>query len=208
MSLFPHAPGPLVALGGIALATGGALLVLLAWHALRRMLDRPRVPLRAGVYVVLVLLCAALSGAGFFALTVASALGDWAPLPADGVVAEVRCRMQDGRLAMSFVPIGPAGRPEPEESATSTGTSCDVGGEVLRFRPALSWLGLDTAHRVFRIGAQGRTTKTPAWRALPRPLGIELGQTRPETVAVPAAADRRTRIFVRDSGYWLEKQGG
>ena len=208
MSGSGHAPPLLLLIGAAASALGALLVLMLFWHVLRRILDRPRVPLASGTYIFLGFLCAILSVTGIAALAVVRALDDWAPIRQGSAVAEIDCRKTDqGRLRISFTPLLPNGYPAGvHESANLDDAECRVAGEILRFRAPLDRLGLGQLHRIVRLGQRPRAGLTPSWRALPRPLGLPLASARSDQVSLPPADRMLYRLFVKPDGYWWEKR--
>src|SRR5437764_1476255 len=117
MAGFPHAPAPLVVFGITGSAIGGLLLFMLVWHALRRLLDLPRIPRGPGFYLFMVIACAVLFGGGVMSLILASALDDWEPVRDHAALAEVRCQRAGNGARLTLVPLAPDGARGREESA-------------------------------------------------------------------------------------------
>jgi hypothetical protein len=206
MAGFEQAPGWLVVLAITSIVLGAALLVLLAWHVVRRLLDVPRIPRGRGLYAILVSLCALFIVEGVTALAVAAALGDWrAPIGA-GTVAEVRCRRTGPtRVELGYVPIDPDGQRGPEEKQTIEALPCQVAVERLRFLPALARLGLIERLRLARVGALDRPTSTPVWRSLPQPMGLPIALAETQRLAIPSEDGANYRVVADDRGVRAEK---
>jgi hypothetical protein len=143
--------------GTVAGVAGAVLLVWLVWHAFRRVVDSPRIPLSNATYFVLSLVCAALLAVGLVRLGIGRLLRDHARLDANGSktrVAEVRCTPgAAGKVRITFAPVGAAGAPEQFESA---GPSCQVSAELVTMRALPARLGVGTLVRVTRVGEAPR----------------------------------------------------
>ena len=185
-------------------AVGGALLLLLAWHVLRRLLDIPRVPLRAGTYVFLVVACAALLAGGLGALGLAAALDDWESVPDRVPLAEVHCQKTGTGARLTFVALKPDGTRGAEEAETVDALPCDLAIARLQFIPALARLG--QRQRVSRVGPRPRATATPPWRALPRPFGLVVAEAADHQLTVPPEDDHAYRVVSDGSGFRVERQ--
>jgi hypothetical protein len=204
MGGFPHAPGSLVVFGITCTAVGVLVLVVLGWHAARRLLDVPRVPRGAGSYALWVVACAALLGAGIVSLCIAASLDDWPSAPGPAPLAEVRCqRLSPSTARLSFVPLSASGGRGPEE--VETVESCSLALQRLRFSSSLARFGLVERQRLARVGSRLRPLDTPEWRALPRPLGAPVAQAATQDLAVPAPDDQPYRVLSDDKGLRLEK---
>lgn len=202
MGRFPHAPGLLVVFGITCAVAAGLLILVLAWHLARRMLDIPRVPRGAGSYVVQVVACLALLAAGSIALAVAADLDDWQGIPGPTPLAEVQCqRITPTSARLSFVPLRTDGTRGPEE--VETVASCDVSVERLRFVRPFGRFGLVERNRLAQVGTRRRPLETPSWIALPSPLGVPVAVATVHKVVVPDG--ERYRAIADDSGLRLEK---
>src|SRR5215213_11986853 len=86
-------PVALKTIGVVAGVVGAILFLWLIWHALRRVIDSPRVPMSRATYTVLGLVCLVLLAVAAFPFGVGRLLRDHARV--DGAqrtrVAEVRC---------------------------------------------------------------------------------------------------------------------
>jgi hypothetical protein len=204
MAGFQHAPASLVVFGITCTALAGVVILVLLWHAIRRALDIPRVPRGPGTYVVMVLATAGLLAAGVGAFVVAAGLDDWPP-PGRAPLAEVRChKLTPTTARLSFVPLALDGARGPEE-VESVARSCDLGFQRLRFAAPLARFGLIERLRLARVGNRLRPAGTPAWRALPQPLGAPVAVASDEQLPVPPEDDRPYRVLADDRGFRLEK---
>jgi hypothetical protein len=206
MAGLERAPTSLVVLAITGIALGAALLVLLGWHVVRRILDVPRVPRGRALYVILVGTCTLCIAAGVTALALAAALGDWQTQIGPSAVAEAHCRrVGPTRVELSFVPLGPDGQRGPEETQTIESLPCELAVERLHFSGALARLGLIERLRLARVGAIRRPTTTPLWRALPQPLGLPIASAEAQQVAIPTEDGASYRVVADDRGVRVEK---
>jgi hypothetical protein len=202
MGRFPHAPGSLVVFGITCMVAAGLLILVLAWHAARRVFDVPRVPRGVGSYVVQVVACLALLGAGIIALAVAAGLEDWQGVPGTTPLAEVQCsRITPTSAQLSFVPLRADGARGPEE--VETVASCDLSIERLHFVRPFTRFGLVERNRLAQVGTRRRPLETPNWTSLPRPFGVPVAVATGHKVVVPDGD--RYRAIADDSGLRLEK---
>lgn len=106
----------------------------------------------------------ALLGFGLAALALVAALRTWQVFTRARPVAEIRC-VETGpkKLRLTYLPIDAAGKRGLPEEYELRGDEWLVGGDVLRFRPELVWLGLETVFRVDRV--EGRYVDAKEARA-------------------------------------------
>jgi hypothetical protein len=206
MAGFEQAPTWLVVLAITSIVLGAALLLLLGWHVVRRILDVPRIPRGAGTYTVLVGACVLSIGSGATALAVAAALDDWQSQAGPAAVAEVQCRRTGPtRVEVSYIPLGPDGKRGAEEKQSIESLPCEIAVERLHFPQALVRLGLIERHRLARVGSFVRPTATPVWRALPQPMGLPIASAEAQQVAIPTEDGAPYRVFADDRGVRVEK---
>jgi hypothetical protein len=206
MAGFEQAPTWMVVLAITSISLGAVLLVLLGWHAVRRLMDVPRVPRARAVYALLVTVCTLSIGAGVTALALASALADWQTQVGPSAVAEVHCRRTGPtRVELSFVPIGPNGQRGAEETQPIEALPCAVAVERLHFHQALARLGLIERMRLARVGDVRRPTSTPVWRALPQPLGLPIASADAQQIAIPTEDGAPYRVVADDRALRVEK---
>jgi hypothetical protein len=202
---FEQAPTWLVVLAITSIAVGAALLLLLGWHVVRRVLDVPRVPRGPGTYTVLVGLCVLCIAGGVTSLAVAAALTDWQAQIGPSPVAEVQCRrVGPTEVQLGYVTIGPDGRRGSAQPPT-TAASCEVAVERLAFHARLARLGLIERHRLARVGAVTRPTSTPRWRALPQPMGLPIAAATAQPIAIPSDDGTPYRVVADDTGVRVER---
>lgn len=146
------------------LATGiGACLLavwLLLWLLKRiglRLVGRARRPI-SFIGAMLTLFTALGAGLlGVAAIATCVALHGYRGFLARAHVAEVQCiELAPQKLRLYYVGIEPDGRRGPTETYELDGDEWTVGGEVLRFRPILSVLGLSTVYGVKRVEGRWR----------------------------------------------------
>jgi hypothetical protein len=139
------APPRLVLGGGLCLCLG----LWLFWRFLRRLARGPR---SAPALLLSFLLSIALSGVGLLGLTLGAHLSAYTAFSARTRVAEVQCfELSPKKLRLHLDPILGDGTRGPTEIYDLSGDEWTVGGDVLRFRPFLSALGLQTVFRISRV---------------------------------------------------------
>jgi hypothetical protein len=152
------APWQLVALGLGALVVG---IVPLAWwlrRVGRALLRRPQPPAGAMRHVLAVGGGALLVGIGLAALGLAIALQTWRVFTHKTHVAEVQCiELGPQKLRVYFVPIERDGARGKTEVYDIDGDEWTVAGDVLRFRPKMVLLGVETVYSITRV--EGRYVK-------------------------------------------------
>ena len=139
-----------VAFGTLGL---GALLVLWFLSRIVRGLRRrpqPRVSLLR--YAIAFAGAALLLGAGLGALGLFFALQTWRAFTHKSRVAEVQCiEIAPQKLRVYLVPIGADGTRGATETYEVEGDEWTVGGSILRFRPELTVLGVETVYALTRV---------------------------------------------------------
>ena len=206
MAGFAQAPTGLVVLAITSIAFGAALLLLLGWHVVRRIMDVPRVPRGRGLYAIMVGACTVFIAGGVTALAIAAALGDWQAQVGPSAVAEVHCRrVGPTRVELGYITLGPAGQRGPEQTQTIDSLPCEVAVERLHFHQALARFGLIERLRLARVGGVPRPTATPLWRSLPQPLGLPIASAEAQQVAIPTEDGVAYRVVADDRGVRVEK---
>jgi hypothetical protein len=149
----------------LLLLTGVGGLLLGVWpllHVCRRLgravFRRQQKPWGLTRYLTTVATGAFLTGVG------TASLGLWLALSAFGdvghktEVAEIQCiELGPGKLRVYYVPLDGDGRRGATESYDVSGDQWTVGGDLVRFRPLLGHLGVDTVYQVTRV--EGRWLK-------------------------------------------------
>jgi hypothetical protein len=152
------APWPLLlfAVGGIVLGLLPLLWVMRRFG--RTILRRPQPAVGVTRYVLALVTGAFLVGFGVAALGLAMALQTWRTFTKKTHVAEVQCvELAPHKLHLYYVPIERDGARGATEQYDLEGDEWTVGGDVLRFRPQLTLLGLETVYGVTRV--EGRWLK-------------------------------------------------
>jgi hypothetical protein len=228
MGSFDIARWPLLAVGvgGVFLGVLPALWVLR--RVGRRLLGRPQPPAGLGRHFVALATSAALVGVGLGALSLLFALQTWRAFTDRELVAEVQCiELEQGKLRLYYSPVDAHGVHGAAREYDLAGDQWTVAGDVLRFRPWLTVLGLHTVHRVSRV--EGRWTRaadanmhpatahdvdggtSAAWLGLYRdgtsgPLGWLVDGVHGQ--AVSQLPDRRAAfdVYITPDGYVLNKR--
>lgn len=220
------APLPLVAVGAVAVLLALAPLGWLGSRVVRALLRRPRKPAGLVAYGAAIVAASLLGGVGIASLGLALALGSYRALGKKTRVAEVRCHeIAPQKLRLFFTPIASDGRLGPTESYNLDGDEWTVGGDVLRFRPFLSALGVETVFAVTRIEGRwlhaadadahpataydrrGGTSR--GWLMLYRdgtrgPLGWLIAGVHGQAVSQLPSAHDTYEVYVTPNGFVLE----
>jgi hypothetical protein len=224
MGLVPLLSVVLLAVGLAALARGSHSVY--RWvHSLREKgkgYPHPRL-LPAAVMALLGLTVASMGTAG---LSLVFAFSGYAPFAQKDLVAEVRCTPGDrpGEMILHYTPITSEGF-RPKEIYHLTGDQWAIGGEIVKWRPFVAFLGARTLYKVSRI--EGRYLRAQDALEGPRtafdvnggpdPALLRWNQREgrfPYSVVVEAAygnlsydfpqADAIYAIYVTPSGFQIE----
>jgi hypothetical protein len=215
----------IVALAGLVL--GGWPILRVLRRLGRAVLRRPQPPWSRARYLFVLAFSALTVGAGLTALGLWMAIAGLGDVGKKTHVAEIQCiELRPTRLRVYYVPIERDGRRGATETYDLDGDEWTVGGDVLRFRPLLVHLGVDTVYQVTRV--EGRWLKAsdanahPAtandrgatgrgWLALYRdgtrgPLGWLIAGAHGQ--AVSQLPDRRALydLYVTPNGFVVEKK--
>jgi hypothetical protein len=208
-------PYLLIAVGGAAGLAGLVLFLWLAWRALRRMVNSPRVPLGAATYVILTALCGGLLTVGGAAYGISRLLRDHARLDGRVRLAELRCeKTAPGRVRITFAPWGTsAPSPDRSEQIESNGSDCRVSADLVRLRALPSRLGVSALVRVSRVGESTVPAQNPEWlqpgHAVPAwPLALVVRDSQTSSVAALPDARAVYHLVASPDGLVLEKSGG
>jgi len=219
---------PLAAVAVVGIFVGVMPLLWMFRRMLRGLFRRQQVPVSTARYVLALVTGSLLVGAGIAALGLVAALQTWQSFTKKVHVAELQCiELAPAKLRLYYVPIEPDGTRGATETYDLDGDEWQVGGEVLRFRPFLTVLGLETVFNVSRI--EGRWVKAedanahtatahdrnggtgPGWLALYKdgsrgPLGWMVAGAHGQ--AVSQLPDRRAvyDLFVTPNGFIVDKR--
>jgi hypothetical protein len=228
MELLADAPEAvlLVALSGLVL--GALPLLWIATRMLRFVARREQRYVGPTRYFFALSTSALMLGIGIGASGLAAALHGYRAFTAKTHVAEVQCiELAPSKLRLYYAEIGDDGRPREAETYDLDGDQWTVAGEVLRFRPFLTPLGVSTVHKVTRVegrwisAADANARKptaydrdggaSPAWLAMLRhgtrgPLGWLIEGVHGQ--AVSQLPDRRAvyDLYITPNGYVLDKR--
>ena len=218
LEIIAHTPSRLIigALAGAAVAI--LLAALLGWHALRRLLNVPRVPRPPSMYVVLVALWTGVVGLAGAAVAMALLLRDHQPVETPTRLAEVRCQAVGPDRVQLELRAAVAGKTasaaDPERYEVS-GDACVVSLVLVELRPSLGFLGPTHLLRIGGVGssasARERPSMNPSWLT-PRaqsgmaPIDLLVQGARTVSLPVPAGGDR-FYLTASPDGPALEKAG-
>jgi hypothetical protein len=223
------APRLLVWLGLGAGVVSIFIWIWLARRLIRGLLGRTQVPVRGGRYFLAIVSGGALGLFAVASLALSAALAGYRAFTTKTRVAEVQCiELQPQKLRLYYVAYDDAGKRGETQVFDVDGDEWTVGGEVLRWRPSLTALGLRPVHAVTRVEGRWQSAEDAnrhrgtahdlraastlgGWTWLKRH-----GQRGPMRWAVAGAhgsavsqlPDRRALfdLFVTPDGYVLEKR--
>lgn len=229
--MFPgadHARWLLLAVGAAGVFFGALPLLWMVRRAGRAIIRRPQPPVGGGRYLLALVSGALLVAAGLASLGLSVALSSYRAVGKKVRVAEVQCiDLGAQKLRVYYVPIESDGSRGATETYDVAGDEWTVGGDVLRFRPFLNALGVDTVFKVSRV--EGRWLKaadanahkgsafdrqggtTSGWLALYRdgargPLGWLIAGAHGQ--AISQLPDRRALydLYVTPNGFVVDKR--
>jgi hypothetical protein len=219
---------PLLLCAAIIGLGGGAFLW---WRMVRRLgravFGRAQPPVGTVGWLARLTLGVVLLAVGAAALGLWSALAAYRDLSRRTHFAEVQCiALASTKLRVYYVPIERDGRRGATETYDVDGDEWTVGGDILRFRPLVSHLGVDTVFQVTRVEgrwltaadanqhkgtAHDRGTTGRGWLALYRdgargPLGWLVAGAHGQ--AVSQLPDRRAvyDLYATPNGFVVDKR--
>jgi hypothetical protein len=194
---------------------------------LRRVAGRLQEPVAGSRYLVAFVTSLVLLAAGLAALSLAAMLSTWRAFTKKTHVAEVQAiELGPHKIRVYVVPIDSEGARGATEIYDVDGDEWQVGGDVLRFRPFLTALGVETVFRLTRVegrwsaAGDANTHKGSAYDRLPASSGwrrLYHDADKPPLKwliagahgqAVSQQPDRRAvyDLFVTPNGYVLDKR--
>ncbi|HET6283012.1 MAG TPA: hypothetical protein VFH73_18775 [Polyangia bacterium] len=222
MHVFGAAPGPVIALALVGLSVGLPIFLWLLRRMFRGLSDGMQVPLHGSIYFIITLFCFAMIGVGLTGVGLVLALRDYRAVGPKTFLAQIRCaESSPARVTMDYIPIGADGSRGSENVFQLDGRSCSVLGEMVRFRPFLTHVGLGTFARLISAAGQGENTPAgqrqpldrapsaiPDWLRLERdakhPLGLLLDDARTSGVTQqPEGRGAFVNVYVTPAGYQL-----
>jgi hypothetical protein len=214
------------------IGAGGLVLgVWSLWHLLKRLgratFRRPQKPWGVGRYLFTLTTGAFLFGVGAASLGLWMAIGAFGDVRHKTHVAEIQAiELGPSKLRVYLVPLDSEGHRGATETYDVDGDEWTVGGDVMRFRPFLGHLGVDTVFQVTRVegrwlnaedanlhkpSAHDRATTGSGWLALYQhgtrgPLGWMVQGVNGS--AVSQLPDRRTLydLYVTSDGFVVDKK--
>jgi hypothetical protein len=142
----------LLAVGAMALLFGLLPLWWLLKRAGRRLANQPQPSLSGGTHLIAFIASLLLLAVGVSALWLVAMLSSWSAFTKKTHVAELQCiELGPHKLRVYFVPIESDGVRGKTETYDLDGDQWQVGGDVLRFRPILTALGVQAVYRINRV---------------------------------------------------------
>jgi hypothetical protein len=220
-----HALLLLVGIGGLCLGIWPLLAVIKRLG--RAALRRPQRSWGMTRYLTTVATGAFLTGVGVASLGLWMALAAFGEVGKKTHVAEIQAiEMGPSKLRVFYVPVDGKGHRGATETYDVDGDQWQIGGDVLRFRPMLGHLGVDTVYQVTRVegrwlraedanakkaSAYDRGTTSSGWLALYQhgtrgPLGWMVQGVNGN--AVSQLPDRRALydLYVTNDGFIVDKK--
>jgi hypothetical protein len=218
---------PLFVFGLAGVAAGLWPLWWMARRAGRRMGSRPQPPVNASRYVMALVLSIVGISVGLSALSLVVMLQGWRAFTHKTHVAELQCiELGQHKLRVYLVPIDGDGARGATEIYDLDGDQWQVGGDVMRFRPFMTALGVQPVFRLSRVEGRwnsaadanthhgtafDRAPPSTAWLGLYR--GADKAPMRwlvdgAHGQAVSQLPDRRAvyDIYVTPNGYIVDKR--
>ena len=143
----PSWPVPLVGVAAGGLILGAMLLLSMFARIGRRLRDKQQPPVGIFRSLFNLAITAVLLGAGLGAAGLLFALRGYQTFTQKTHVAEVQCiELGPGKLRLYFTAVGEGGKKGETRTYDLDGDQWTVSGDVLRFQPYLTVLGLETVH--------------------------------------------------------------
>src|SRR5689334_2370405 len=134
---------PLTVIGAAGIGLGLWSLWWMVRRAGRRVANRPQVPVAAGRYVLALVVGITGVAVGFAALSLLMTLQSWRAFTKKTHVAELQAiELGPHKLRVYLVPIENDGSRGATEVYDVDGDEWQIGGDVVRFRPFMTALGV------------------------------------------------------------------
>jgi hypothetical protein len=218
---------PLVALAGAAALFGLWPLWWMLKRAGRRITSAPQPPVSASRYVMATVTSIVLVAVAFASLSLLAMLQGWRAFTKKTHVAEIQAiELAPHKVRVYLVPIDHEGARGATEVYDVDGDEWQVGGDVLRWKPFMTALGLEPVFRLTRVegrwasaadanshkgSAFDRAPPSATWLHLYR--GVDKAPMRwlvagAHGQAVSQLPDRRAvfDLYVTPNGYVLDKR--
>jgi hypothetical protein len=220
-------PWPLIVVGVAAALLGLWPFFWMLRRFARSVSGRLQEPVNGSRYIMALVTSLVLVAAGLSALSLAAMLSMWSAFTKKTHVAEVQAiETAPHKIRVYVVPIQRDGARGATEIYDVDGDEWQVGGDVLRFRPFLTALGVETVFRLTRVeghwssAGDANTHKGSAFDRLPASAGwmrLYRDADKPPLKWLVAGAhgqavsqlpDRRAvyDVFVTPNGYVLDKR--
>jgi len=149
---------PLATVAAVGLLVGALPLLWTVKRLGRAVTGRVQAPVPGSRYVLALVTSVLLIGVGLAALGLSVALATYHSFTKKRHVAEVQAvEVAPQKLRVYFVAIEPDGARGATETYDVDGDEWTVGGDILRFKPFLTVMGVETVYKVTRV--EGRWLK-------------------------------------------------
>jgi hypothetical protein len=201
-------PAKLWCVAAIAVVALAAVTVVLAWHALRRLLGVPRVPRPPATYLALSALWVVLVASCSATLAMILLLRDHHRVDAHTELADVRCEAVGPDQLRMELRTSHATTPEWYELR---GGACLVSVKQVRLWPGFALLGVGGLSRIDSVGSLARQGANPEWlmpraSAERRLIDLVVRKTEAVDVEVPPDTSSRAVLVTSPSGPTLERR--
>jgi hypothetical protein len=150
-TILSQVPLKLLCAALFGLAAIAFLTLLLGWHALRRMLDVPRVPRPGAMYLALGTLWIGVVALGATSVATIGLLRDHRRIDAPTTLGDVRCEPAGPDHVRVELRTSAAAAPERYE-LPGDATACTVWVRQVELRTGLGMLGVRVLSRIERVG--------------------------------------------------------
>jgi hypothetical protein len=185
MPVMSQVPMKLIVAAVVGLTAAAFLTGFLGWHAVRRLLDVPRLTRPAAMYVALGALWSGAALLGLMSVAAIFLMRDHQRIDAPTALAEVRCEAVGAdhvrvELRTSLV--------APPERYDLPGNTCTVSVRQLELRPVVGVLAAPVLSRVEGVGPIPRPASGPRW-ITPGGRLVDLVARRSEAIQVAVPVD-------------------
>jgi hypothetical protein len=201
-AILSQVPVKLVCSALLGLAAVAFLTVLLGWHALRRLLDVPRVPRPGAMYLVLGALWIGVVAIGAASVATILLLRDHRRIDAPTTLGDVRCEAIGSDHVRVELRTSPTAAPQRYDVAGDA-AACTVWVRQVELRSGLGLLGVRVLSRIEGVGP----TRLPAAGEGNRFIDLVARRSEAFPVTVPLDAQLHSVLVSSLSGPVLTNSG-